>query len=414
MHNANVTQLAELEKLYVRLAEVEAARERYAQSSATLVSELAAQEASRNRRHTLFLATSTLVVALLTAAVFHVAQSSIIPARSTAPVNQNAGTFLRSSTASADASPGQYRRAGTATTRQWGPMLVMPKQGKRKASYSFDPAVKQQQADLLVLGFTVGKADGYKGERTRRAIAEFRSLYLPDSGEGIKNSDLAATMSNYARMARQDAARYGIDTGTAAAIRLSSVRTGVDFSYLMKLAATESNFDPAGQAATSSASGLYQFTRDTWLNVIKKHGEDYGLVADFANKIDYQVSRSGYRRPIVHDDATYQHLLALRKNPRLSAIMAAESTRDHRQYLAQKLGREPTDTDLYFSHFLGPENAATFLLSREQQPDTFASDLFPEAAKSNQDIFHRDSQQARTVNEVYALFEEKYRTRRFD
>ena len=139
---------------------------------------------------------------------------------------------------------------------------------------------------------------------------------------------------SYANLARSDAARFGMDRGVVAAIRLSSVRTGVEFSYLMKLAATESNFEPGIKSPTSSATGIYQFTHDTWLNAIKAHGASYGL-ADYAQAIEYYVTRSGYQRPMVADDALYRHLLQLRKNPRLAAMMAAESVRDNQRRLVK-------------------------------------------------------------------------------
>jgi peptidoglycan hydrolase-like protein with peptidoglycan-binding domain len=274
--------------------------------------------------------------------------------------------------------------------------------------------VKEQQENLLTLGFDVGKADGFKGQRTRQAIAEFRALYLPDTARHLQDAELAVIIEIYANLARRDAARYGIDHGIVAAIRLSSVRTGVDFSYLMKLAATESNFEPASKAATSSATGLYQFTHDTWLNTLKMHGTTYGLVADYAAKIEYYETRSGYQRPMVRDQSLYQHLLALRKNPRLSSMMAAETVRDNQQKLAHSLNREPTETDLYLTHFLGTDNAITFLRSLQQSPGTHAVELFPRAASSNYDIFHPRSCEPRTVDEVYALFDEKLSTRRYD
>ena len=146
--------------------------------------------------------------------------------------------------------------------------MLIPETADKKLHSVFDPIVKEQQKNLLTLGFNVGKADGSKGARTRQAIAEFRALYLPDSGKQMNDADLAVLMASYADLARSDAARFGIDHGIVAAIRLSSIRTGVDFSYLMKLAAAESNFEPKSKSATSSATGIYQFTRDTWLNTL--------------------------------------------------------------------------------------------------------------------------------------------------
>jgi len=305
-------------------------------------------------------------------------------------------------------------RAKKATMRQWGPSLVMPEPADKKHHSVFDPIVKEQQENLLTLGFAVGKADGFKGARTRQAIAEFRALYLPDSSKQLKDADLTVLMASYANLARSDAARFGIDHGIVAAIRLSSIRTGVDFSYLMKLAAAESNFKPKSKSATSSATGIYQFTHDTWLNTLKTHGAKYGLVGDFASNIEHYETRYGYQRPIVRNEAMYQHLLELRKNPRVSAIMTAEMIRDSEQILTHSFDRKPTQTDLYLTHFLGTDEAITFLRSLEQSPEAHAVELFPEAASSNRDIFHPKSSAPRTVDEVYALFGEKFSTSRYD
>jgi ribosomal protein L35 len=218
-------------------------------------------------------------------------------------------------------------------------------------------------------------------------------------------------MESFAKLAHDDAARYGIDQGVAAAIRLGSMRTGVDLSYLMKLAAMESSFNPGSEATTSSAAGLYQFTKDTWLNTLKRHGAKYGIVADYASKIRYSSTRVG---PFVRDKGLYQHLLDLRRNPRLAALMAAETVHDHQQKLVQSLNREPAETDLYLAHFLGINNAITFLQSLQQSPDTQAVELFPSAARSNHDIFQPRTCAPRTVDEVYALLDEKLSSRGYN
>ena len=332
-----------------------------------------------------------------------------------AQITSNDHLFVNNAKQSAQPGKQQTRftRKKVATQQQWGPLLVMSEPDKRKRYYAYNPLVKTLQDNLLTLGFDVGKADGYMGARTRQSIAEFRALYLPASAEQLEDADLAVIMENYANLARSDASEFGIDQGVVAAIRLSSVRTGVDFSYLMKLAAAESNFKPTSKAATSSATGLYQFTRDTWLNTLKTHGVKYGLIADYAANIEYKKTRSGYQRPIMRDQKLYKHLLALRKNPRISAMMAAETVRDNQQKLAYLFNREPTETDLYMTHFLGADDAVTFLLSLEHSPSTNAVELFPEAARSNSSIFHPKSSEPRTLNEVYAYFGKKFNTQRY-
>jgi len=428
MQNKIEIDKMELELLNLRLAETEAERDRMQKEVLALKSSLTKATSTGLWSSTTVAAVSILAIAsLLYTGIFHDAQSNVKEndqpevSATTSALESVPIVSGKHQTAGGNKPPPRsdeeetfFARAKVASQRQWGPSLVIPVAEAKKLYFNFDPLVKAQQENLLTLGFEVGEADGFKGERTRQAIAEFRALYLPDSGKQLQDSDLAVIIENYANLARSDATRFGIDHGIVAAIRLSSVRTGVNFSYLMKLAATESNFKPASKSATSSATGIYQFTRDTWLNTLKMHGAKYGLVADYAAKIEYYLTRSGRQRPIVRDKALYQHLLALRKNPRISAMMAAETVRDNQQKLAYSLDREPTQADLYLTHFLGADAAITFLRSLEQNPDTHAVELFPEAASSNHDIFHPQTCEPRTVDEVYAFFGEKFTTRRFD
>jgi len=425
------TQKIRLERLNLRLAEIDAERARFQKEVQALKSSLTEDTDTSTSfwSHAAGATVGILAVScLLVSVVIDNAQSnlkkndhSIVSAMSglenvqiVRDESRPASGKKKPSTRSGKKKT-RFARVNAANQQQWGPLLVMPEQAAKKRHLTYDPVVKQQQKNLLTLGFDLGKADGFKGLRTRQAIAEFRSLYLPDNAKQLQDDDLAVIMEVYANLARSDAARYGIDQGIVAAIRLSSVRTGVKFPYLMKLAATESNFEPESESATSSATGLYQFTHDTWLNVLKTYGPKYGLVADYATNIEYNVSRSGYQRPFVRNQSIYQHLLELRKNPRLSAMMAAETVRDSQQKLAHSFDREPTDTDLYLTHFLGADGAIAFLQSLEQSPGKLAVELFPEAASSNHDIFHpEDASKPRTVDDVYALFEEKLSSRRYD
>jgi peptidoglycan hydrolase-like protein with peptidoglycan-binding domain len=421
------TDKTEFELMNLQLAESEAERDRFQKEVPNLKSSLTKATCTGLWSQFSVVAAIVLVVAsLLATGVFHYALSnvkkndqpevSVISAADTGQIVRD-----KNKTASGKQPPARsgkektlFAGAKAASQLQWGPSLVMPEPGASKSHFAYDPLVKQQQENLLALGFDLGEADGFKGARTRQAIAEFRALYLLDSAKQLKDADLAVIMEAYANLARSDAARFGIDQGIVAAIRLSSVRTGVNFSYLMKLAATESNFKPASESATSSATGMYQFTRDTWLNTLRMHGAKYGLVADYAAKIEYYVTRGGYQRPMVREESLYQHLLELRKNPRISAIMTAETVLDNKQELTHLLQREPTETDLYLAHFLGSDKAITFLRSLEQSPGTYAVNLFPEAASSNYDIFHPKTCEPRTIDEVYALFGDKFSTRRYD
>ena len=48
----------------------------------------------------------------------------------------------------------------------------------------------------------------------------------------------------------------GLSLPVANAVQTASLRSGVDFAYLVKKAAVESGFDPAAKSASSSATVL--------------------------------------------------------------------------------------------------------------------------------------------------------------
>lgn len=188
------------------------------------------------------------------------------------------------------------------------------------------------------------------------------------------------------------------------AVADASQRVGVSFAYLMSKAETESSFNANAQARTSSASGLYQFIESTWLDMVKKHGAEYGM-GQYAEAITRRSNGS----LTVADPALRREILALRKDPQLSAFMAAEYASENREYLAGKLNREVTDTDLYLAHFLGAGGATKFLTALEKNPGQRAAAVLPAAADANQGVFYsRSSGRALTLAQVYDRFDRKF------
>lgn len=188
------------------------------------------------------------------------------------------------------------------------------------------------------------------------------------------------------------------------AVADASQRVGVSFAYLMTKAETESSFNPNAQASTSSASGLYQFIERTWLDMVKKHGADYGL-----GKYADAITRRSDGSLSVSSASMRREILNLRKDPQVSAYMAAEYANENRQYLAGRLNREITDTDLYLAHFLGAAGAAKFLTAMEKNPDQRAAAVMPDAASANTGVFYsRNSGRALTLAQVYDRFDRKF------
>lgn len=172
--------------------------------------------------------------------------------------------------------------------------------------------------------------------------------------------------------------------------------TGVDFRYLVGQAQIESSLNPRARAATSSASGLYQFIEQTWLATLDRHGAEHGL--GWASERIAQGTDGGYR---VTDGAARQQILALRDDPQVAALMAGEFAGDNRAVVEGATGRAANATDLYLAHFLGSAGAARFLVAAASNPDASAAALFPQAAAANRGVF-TDGGRSLSLGEVYA------------
>lgn len=187
------------------------------------------------------------------------------------------------------------------------------------------------------------------------------------------------------------------------AIQTASAQSGVSFSYLLQKAEQESGMNPNARAQGSSATGLYQFVDQTWLREIKAHGADYGYGA-LADKIT--LGSDGTAR--VSDAATKSQILALRKDPTLSSQMAAELTKDNKASLEQKVGGKIGGTELYLAHFLGAGGATNLLSTMKSNPNAKAADVLPTAAAANKAVFYDKNGNARSVSQVYAMFDKKF------
>ncbi|HUO13216.1 MAG TPA: transglycosylase SLT domain-containing protein [Caulobacteraceae bacterium] len=181
-----------------------------------------------------------------------------------------------------------------------------------------------------------------------------------------------------------------------AAIQRASNATGVDFGFLMKAAGRESGYNPNAKARTSSATGLFQFTDQTWLATLKQHGSKYGYA-----RYSELIQQGANGRYYVQGGEARATVMDLRLDPHASALMAGELAADHAAYLRGRVGREPTAGELYVAHVLGPAGSAKLIDAVRAAPMASAPAMFPEAAGANRKIFYREGRPA-TVAEVYA------------
>ncbi len=181
------------------------------------------------------------------------------------------------------------------------------------------------------------------------------------------------------------------------AIRQAAQSSGISFEYLMTTAKIESNMNPAAQASTSSAKGLYQFIEQTWLGTLKGGGAaaGYGKYAD-------AITQTADGRYDVADPAMRNAIMQLRSDPGASAMMAGAFTRNNADQLSNAIGRQPTEGELYIAHFLGPDGAGKLISVADNQPQANAANMFPRAAAANPSIFYDRSGNPRSAADVYA------------
>ena len=176
------------------------------------------------------------------------------------------------------------------------------------------------------------------------------------------------------------------------AIKAAASATGVDFSFLFQQAKIESGLNSQAKAGTSSASGLFQFTRDTWLKVVEQHGNDMGL-SNEASTLKSGTATAADR----------QRILDMRTNPDISSRMAASYAIDNARALQVQGHKVTGPTDLYLAHFLGSGGAAKFLTAMKENPNAPAASILPAAANANKTIFYSGGAPT-SLGDIYQRF----------
>lgn len=155
--------------------------------------------------------------------------------------------------------------------------------------------------------------------------------------------------------------------------------TGKDIppSYYEKLAMVESSGNPYAKAATSTASGLYQFTEGTWKEMVEQAGLNYTLQDRF--------------------------------DPDKSLEVVKRFTQRNKNYLEKSLGRDVTENELYLSHFLGMGGSRKMLKAYQEFPELTADRVLGEGSiNSNPSVFLNKDGSVKTLREVYKWSADKF------
>jgi Transglycosylase SLT domain len=201
-----------------------------------------------------------------------------------------------------------------------------------------------------------------------------------------------------------DSSNSAAGSTVTGAIRQAAQATGTSFQYLLATAQVESGLDPQAGASTSSARGLFQFVEQTWLGTMKQSGQTlgYGRYAD-------AITKTASGRYEVNDPALRNEILKLRTDPAANAVMAGAFTQANAALLSQKLGRAPSEGELYIAHFLGAGGAARMISLAAANPQAGAASYFPIAAHANSSIFYdRATGAQRSLAQVRDILTARY------
>lgn len=111
--------------------------------------------------------------------------------------------------------------------------------------------------------------------------------------------------------------------------------------YAKVRAAEDPTGSPTAHPATSSATGLYQFTNDTWLHLYKARFGSAGMTRD--------------------------QILALRADPQMQETLMRDVTQANASALRRN-NIPASDDNLYLAHFVGPEKAAELIHADPSTP----------------------------------------------
>lgn len=151
-------------------------------------------------------------------------------------------------------------------------------------------------------------------------------------------------------------------------INQAAQRTGVSGALLNALAGMESSFGRNATTSVSGAKGPFQFLDSTYHEKVQRYGARHGLAGESATDLW------------------------------ASAVMAAELVRENARWLYSVIKRQPTNSELYLAHMLGPGGA--YRIINADSDDIEARELFSGAvAENNYGAFYNDDGNPRTVGQ---------------
>lgn len=180
---------------------------------------------------------------------------------------------------------------------------------------------------------------------------------------------------------KQTPSSTGLASEDATLINNAALKYDVPASFLENTGSRESSGKADAANPDSSALGWGQFTKDTFLSLVKDPATAYALG--------------------VRPGMTQEEILALRTDKAKSIEATAILAKQNKSQMEAALGRPISDSELYLAHFLGAGDATRFVQTMQTNPEASASAAFPKAAASNPGVFNSKAGTPLTVADVY-------------
>lgn len=196
------------------------------------------------------------------------------------------------------------------------------------------------------------------------------------------------------------------DHQNAYAILRASEITGANFDILAVKALLESDLGILSKQSLSSARGMYQYTNQTWLNMLGKYSHIFGQMKNIKNKEHFDKEHIFMDKS--KSDQYRRIILEMRENSRISALINGVQTIEETPILENMIDVRPCMTDYYVLHVLGLPTAKIFYrLKSEGSPTPLAeidSDNIKRAAKLNPRFFFDSDNNPLTAEQSYIKF----------
>lgn len=249
-----------------------------------------------------------------------------------------------------------------------------------RTSYAFEAdgrydVIPRLKWDLRMLGYFDGAGDNRFTGETEEAVRAFQKDFNIPSDEqtdarGRKIID-ERTMQAIGEESYRQRMMIGLHAWKTA------ISENIQLEDLLRLIALEASFNPHAGAKTSSAVGLGQFVRWTWMEVIRDNGADFGLRTQAHMARDILRSKDRGHELSNFQKSQMDAILDLRRDYRIAIPMIA-------RYAKKSLGNRPFSVEVaYPIYVLGPNGEKTAL----EQPGRIGRDVMPAVAEANKRFF---------------------------